>query len=76
MSLMGLSSLLLLLRPWGSFAIPLSSRGEPSLSCANCGYSPNKGSRRAAPLPGSFVLGLAAGSAHTLRLLGEHWGVG
>lgn len=72
MSHTGLSSLLLLLRPWGSFAIPPSSSREPSLSCA---HHPNKGSR-AAPVPGSLVLGAAAGSAHPLPLPGEHQQLG
>lgn len=55
---------------------PPSSRREPSLSCAHCGCPPNKGSCRAAPVPGALVLCPAAGSTPLMSLPGEHWGLG
>lgn len=54
---------------------PPSSRGEPSLFCAHCGCSPDKGSCRAAPVPDSLVLHPAAGSVLPLHLPGEHRGL-
>lgn len=47
---MGVSSFLLLLRPWGSSLILPSSRGEPSLFSSHLRCSPTKGPSRAAPM--------------------------
>lgn len=59
----------LLLRPWGSFAILPSSRGEPSLFCAHLRCSPTRRPHRAAPMLGLwFWVWVQALHTHCARL--------